>query len=109
MTRKFIANISVVPLLILVVLIYSEQPTAAPSGIGPNQQAAIDTCHATHREQIRSCRPGSGYSACMTMYNDKLASCLSDANTVTGLDSGGSSSPAKTMPQKVNPPPKASQ
>lgn len=98
-----------IPLLLLALLVSIGSASAAPSGVGPNQQAAIDNCRATHREQIRTCRPGTGYAPCMTMYDDKLSSCLADANTVIGLDSGGSSSSPKNRLPKVNPPPKTSQ
>jgi hypothetical protein len=97
------ATARLTPVLMLALLIGS--PAAAAPVAGVNQQAAIDKCHAIHREQTRTCRPGTGYAPCMTMYNEKLQSCLADANTITTLDGGGSSGTSSTKPPKVDSPP----
>jgi hypothetical protein len=76
------------------------------SAVGPNQQAAMDKCKGTFEEQKKSCHNSSNYAACLTMYTDKYNQCMSDAETVVGMDPTPPKPPKAASPNKIDPQPK---
>jgi hypothetical protein len=90
-------------LLVLAIAGASLGPALA---VGPNQQAAMDKCKGTFEEQKKSCHGSSNYAACLTMYTDKYNKCMSDAETVVGMDPGSPKPSKAVSPNKIDAHPK---
>lgn len=87
-------------LLVLTITGASLGPALA---VGPNQQAAMDKCKGTFEEQRKSCHGSSNYAACLTMYTDKYNKCMSDAETVAGMDPGSPKPSKSPSTNKIDP------
>jgi hypothetical protein len=91
------------PIRLLLLLAFAVGGLGTASAVGPNQQAAIDKCKGTFEEQKKSCRNSSNYAACLTMYTDKYNQCMSDADTVAGMDPGSPKPPKGPSSNKIDP------
>jgi hypothetical protein len=89
--------------LLLLLLTITLGSLGTARAVGPNQQAAIDKCKGTFVEQKRSCHNSSNYAACLTMHTEKYNQCMSDAQTVVGMDPGSPKPPKTDSTNKIDP------